>query len=230
MGTLETLKLAGVGAGDEVVVPAYGNAEVARVVVELGAVPVFGDVDGGSYCLDPAAVSDVVTGRTAAVVAVHRFGRRAEAGRLREVGERHGLLVRVVEEPGTDPEGAEPGAVELRREHVTYLDSRLRGVRTPEAAVGHTYERYVVRVPGNGRPDRDAFARALRAKGVACAVPVPAPVYRMPGLRRDVVLPETERAVDETLALPVHAGMSRRELHRMVSMCNALGGLLSPAF
>ncbi|UKY53027.1 DegT/DnrJ/EryC1/StrS family aminotransferase [Streptomyces inhibens] len=225
MGTVETLKSAGVRAGDEVVVPAYGNAEVARAVVELGAVPVFADLEGDSYCLDPAAVSDVVTSQTAAVVAIHRFGRRADVGWIREVGQRHGLLVLTQEEPGADPAGAE-----LRRAHASYLDARLSGVRTPTPAVGHTYEQYVVRVPGNGRPDRDAFARTLRAKGVPCKVPVQAPVYRMPGLRRDVFLPQTERAVDETLALPVHEGMSRRDLQKMVSACNALGGLLQPAF
>lgn len=225
MGTVGTLKSAGVRAGDEVVVPAYGNAEVARAVVELGAVPVFADIDRDSYCLDPAAVSDVVTGRTAAVVAIHRFGARADVGWIREVGQRHGLLVLAEEEPGADPADAE-----LRRAQASYLDSRLSGVWTPKSAMGHTYEQYVVRVPGNGRPDRDAFARALRAKGVACKVPVLAPVYRMPGLRRDVFLPETERAVDETLALPVRVGMSRRELQKMVGACNALGGLLQPAF
>lgn len=225
MRTVGTLKSAGVRAGDEVVVPAYGNAEVARAVVELGAVPVFADVDGDSYCLDPAAVADVVTGRTVAVVAINRFGRQADAGWIREVGQHHGLLVLVDDEPGAREDG-----VELRRVQASYLDGRLRGVWTPTPAAGHTYEQYVVRVPGNGRPDRDAFARALRAKGVGCKVPVLAPVYRMPGLRRDVFLPQTERAVDETLALPVHPGMTRRELHKMVSACNALGGLLQPAF
>ncbi|QHC25139.1 DegT/DnrJ/EryC1/StrS family aminotransferase [Streptomyces sp. GS7] len=225
MGTVGTLRSAGVRAGDEVVVPAYGNAEVAQAVVELGAVPVFADVDAGSYCLDPAAVSDVVTGQTAAVVAIHRFGRQADAAWIREVGQRYGLLVLVEDEPGARPDG-----VEQRRAHATYLDGRLNGVATPTPAVGHTYQQYVVRVPGNGRPDRDAFARALRAKGVACKVPVQAPVYRLPGLRRDVFLPQTERAVDETLALPLHAAMTRRELHRMVGACNALGGLLQPAF
>ncbi|MGD3111994.1 DegT/DnrJ/EryC1/StrS family aminotransferase [Streptomyces sp. YGL11-2] len=225
MGTVGTLRSAGVRAGDEVVVPAYGNAEIAQAVVELGAVPVFADVDAESYCLDPAAVSDVVTGQTAAVVAIHRFGRQADAAWIREVGQRHGLLVLVEDELGARPDG-----VEERRAHATYLDGRLNGVVTPTPAVGHTYQQYVVRVPGNGRPDRDAFARALRAKGVACKVPVQAPVYRLPGLRRDVFLPQTERAVDETLALPLHAAMTRRELHRMVGACNALGGLLQPAF
>lgn len=83
-----------------------------------------------------------------------------------------------------------------------------------------------MRVPGNGKPDRDAFARAVRAKGVQCSVPVKTPVHRMPGFRRDVCLPETERAADETLALPIGGEMSRRELQRLVSTCNALGGLL----
>ncbi|MER6047009.1 DegT/DnrJ/EryC1/StrS family aminotransferase (plasmid) [Streptomyces sp. BHT-5-2] len=225
MGTVGTLRSAGVRAGDEVVVPAYGNAEVACAVVELGAVPVFADVDADSYCLDPAAVADAVTGRTTAVVAVHRFGRPAEVAWIREVGQRYGLLVLVEDEPGVRPAEAE-----LRGEHARYLDGRLRGVRTPVPVAGHAYERYVVRVPGNGRPDRDAFARALRAKGVGCRVPVQTPVYRMPGLRRDVFLPETERAVDETLALPIEAGMTRREVQRMAGACNALGGLLQPAF
>ncbi|MFG2141801.1 DegT/DnrJ/EryC1/StrS family aminotransferase [Streptomyces sp. NPDC048650] len=225
MRTVGTLESAGVRAGDEVVVPAYGNAEVARSVVQLGAVPVFADVDADSYCLDPAAVADVVSRRTAAVVAIHRFGRQADAGWIREVGQRHGLLVLVEDEPG-----ARSADVERRRALATYLDGRLRGVGTPTPAAGHTYEQYVVRVPGNGRPDRDAFARALRAKGVACKVPVQAPVYRMAGLRRDVFLPHTERAVDETLSLPLHGDLSRRELQKMVSACNALGGLLQPAF
>ncbi|MFE3652267.1 DegT/DnrJ/EryC1/StrS family aminotransferase [Streptomyces sp. NPDC059152] len=225
MGTVGTLRSAGVRAGDEVVVPAYGNAEVARAVVELEAVPVFADVDADSYCLDPAAVADAVTGRSAAVVAVHRFGRPAEMAWIREIGQRYGLLVLVEDEPG-----ARPDAAESRREHARYLDGRLSGVRTPVPASGHRYEQYVVRVPGNGRPDRDAFARALRAKGVGCKVPVQTPVYRMPGLRRDVFLPETERAVDETLALPLDEGMTRREVQRMAGACNALGGLLQPAF
>jgi dTDP-4-amino-4,6-dideoxygalactose transaminase len=59
---------------------------------------------------------------------------------------------------------------------------------------------------------------------------VKTPVHRLPRFRRDVALPETERAADETLALPVSATLSRRELQKVVSACNALGGLLQPAF
>ncbi|MGW0732522.1 DegT/DnrJ/EryC1/StrS family aminotransferase [Streptomyces sp. NPDC002851] len=227
METVGLLKAAGVGLGDEVIVPAYGNAEVAEAVVSAGALPVFADIDPSTYCLDAAAVADAVTARTAAVVAVHRFGRPADMGALGAVGRRHGLLLLERGEARTTSTSEETAR---RRVHAAYLDGRLRGVMTPEKAAGHTYQEYVVRVPGNGRPDRDAFARAIRAKGVDCQVPVKTPVHRLPQYRRHVVLPETERAAEETLALPIGAELTRRDLQRMVHACNALGGLLQPAF
>ncbi|CUW31495.1 L-glutamine:2-deoxy-scyllo-inosose aminotransferase [Streptomyces reticuli] len=225
MGTAAMLRAAGVGVGDEVVVPAFGNVEVAEAVTLAGALPVFADIDPVIYCLDPDAVEAAVTPRTAAVVVVHRFGRRAAIGRLHALGQRHGLLV--LEQGESE---APYDEIAQRRQRAAYLDARLKGVRTPDGGDGHTYQQYVVRVPGNGRPDRDAFARALRAKGVECRVPVKTPVHRLPEFRRYVSLPETELAADETLALPVDAALTKREMHRIVSACNALGGLLQPAF
>ncbi|MFG2307061.1 DegT/DnrJ/EryC1/StrS family aminotransferase [Streptomyces sp. NPDC048566] len=225
MGTAALLRAAGVGAGDEVIVPAFGNVEVAEAVNRAGASVVFADIDPATYCLDPSAVAAAVTPRSAAVVAVHRFGRTADLPRLHELGRRHGLLV--LEQGET---AASYDETARRRERAAYLDHRLSGVRTPDGGDGHTYQEYVVRVPGNGRPDRDAFARAVRARGVACHVPVKVPVHRMPGFRRDVHLPATEQAADETLSLPVDGSLTRRQMHRIVAACNALGGLLQPAF
>ncbi len=225
MGTAEMLKAAGVGVGDEVIVPAFGNVEVAEAVTLTGATPVFADIDPATYCLDPVSVEAVVTTQTVAVVLVHSFGRPADVAPLHELGQQHGLLV--LEHGESESPYAE---VAQRRERAAYLDRRLRGVRPPESSGGHTYQQYVVRVPGNGRPDRDAFAWAVRAKGVECHVPVKTPVHRMPGFRRDVYLPETERAAAETLSLPVDASLTKREMNRIVSACNALGGLLQPAF
>ncbi|WP_307680232.1 DegT/DnrJ/EryC1/StrS family aminotransferase [Streptomyces sp. V4I2] len=219
------LRAAGVGVGDEVVVPAFGNVEVAEAVVLAGALPVFADIDPVTYCLDSSAVEAAITPRTAAVVVVHRFGRPADMVRLLGVGERHGLLVL------QEGESGEPyDEIAQRRQRAGYLDAKLRGVRTPDGGDGHTYQQYVVRVPGNGRPDRDAFARAVQAKGVECRVPVKTPVHRLPEYRRCVSLPETERAADETLALPVDAALTKRDMQRIVGACNALGGLLQPAF
>ncbi|MFE2968067.1 DegT/DnrJ/EryC1/StrS family aminotransferase [Streptomyces sp. NPDC059340] len=219
------LRAAGVRVGDEVIVPAFGNVEVAEAATQVGASAVFADIDPVTYCLDAGAVEAAVTPRSTAIVVVHRFGRSADMMRLRDVGQRHGLLVLELGESE-----APYDEIAQRRERAAYLDGRLSGVRTPDGGDGHTYQQYVVRVPGNGRPDRDAFARAVRAKGVECRVPVKTPVHRLPGFRRDVHLPETERAADETLALPVDAWLTRREMQRIVSACNALGGLLQPAF
>ncbi|MCQ9184324.1 DegT/DnrJ/EryC1/StrS family aminotransferase [Streptomyces sp. IBSBF 2953] len=224
MGTAAMLRAAGVGVGDEVVVPAFGNVEVAGAVALVGAQPVFADVDPATYCLDAVAVEAAVTARTAAVVVVHRFGRPAEIRRLHEVGRRHGLLVMEQAESETPYD-----EIAQRRERAAFLDGRLRGVLTPESGVGHTYQQYVVRVPGNGRPDRDGFARALRSKGIECRVPVRTPSHRLAEFRQWVALPETERAADETLALPVDASLTKRDMQRIVSACNALGGLLEVA-
>lgn len=215
---------AGVRPGDDVVVPAYGGTEVARTVRELGARPVFADIDPRSFCLDPAAVETAVTPATVAVVPVHLFGHPADMVCLQELAQRRGLRMVDID---AGPEVVAVDAVR-RRQYATYLDMRLRGVVVPSVATGveHAYTDYVVRVPGNGRPDRDAFKYALRARGVPCYVPVKTPAHRTAEFRTDVRLPESERAADETLALPLEASMTKRELQRVVSACNGLGGLL----
>lgn len=142
-------------------VPAFGNVEVAEAVTLAGALPVFADIHPVSYCLDASAVEGAVTPRTAAVVVVHRFGRPADMARLLALGERHGLLV--LQEGESE---APYDEIAQRRERACYLDGKLRGVRTPDGGDGHTYQQYVVRVPGNGRPDRDAFARPCGARGL----------------------------------------------------------------
>ncbi|KNB51371.1 DegT/DnrJ/EryC1/StrS family aminotransferase [Streptomyces caatingaensis] len=222
MGTQELLLAAGVGRGDEVVVPSYAiTAAAADAVRATGATPVFADIDPVTYCLAPVSVAAVLTSRTRAVVVAELFGHPVHL-------DAHPLPVIHHAEPGDAGPPEDRDAVRRRRENAAQLDAGLTGVLTPVVSPGveHRFDAYVVRVPGNGRPDRDAFARALRLRGVDCRVPVRTPVHRMPAYRRDVRLPHTERAADECLALPVDAGLSRSELHRIISACNALGGLL----
>ncbi|MGI5340416.1 DegT/DnrJ/EryC1/StrS family aminotransferase [Streptomyces sp. CA-181903] len=231
-GTADLLAAAGVGFGDEVIVPSYGTTEIADAVRALGAIPVFADIDATSYCLAPASVAEAMTERTAAIVPIDLFGHPADVTALQALaGARPLPVIPHIEQRPSES----AGALQRRRSNAAYLDGRLTGVLTPRTAPGaeHRYHSYVVRVPGNGRPDRDAFARALRARGVRCSVPVTTPVHRMPAYARDMTdalrevrLPETERAAEQCLALPVDAGMTRRELHHVASACNALGGLL----
>lgn len=147
MGIAALLRAAGVGAGDEVVVPAFGNVEVARAVTLAGALPVFADIDPATYCLDPAAVDAALTPRTAAVVVVHRFGHPADLGQLRALGQRRGLLV--LEHTELDVSRDETAR---RRERAAYLDARLRGVRTPEEAPATAISSTSCGCPGTGGP------------------------------------------------------------------------------
>ncbi|EST38419.1 hypothetical protein N566_07570 [Streptomycetaceae bacterium MP113-05] len=216
--------------GAEVILPGFGGIEVAEQVRRLGAVPVIVDVDPRSYCIDPISVDAAVTPRTEAVVAVPLFGHPAPTAALVSVTGRHGVRLEEVGPclgPCTEPA---PLEVAARRRNAAYVNTRLRGVVPPAAAGrdpgGHMYSAYVVRVPGNGRPDRDAYLHALRAKGVNCRVPVRTAVHRAPGFRTGTRLPEAERAVDECLALSLGPSLTKRELHRVVSACNSLGGLV----
>ncbi len=153
MGTAAMLRSAGVGVGDEVVVPAFGNVEVAEAVALVGASPVFADIDPDTYCLDASAVETALTSRTAALVAVHRFGRPADMGALHEVGRRHGLLV--LEQGESE---APYDEIAQRRQRAAYLDGKLRGVRTPGWGDGHTLSA----VRGAGAGQRAARSRCLR--------------------------------------------------------------------
>jgi dTDP-4-amino-4,6-dideoxygalactose transaminase len=87
------LAAAGVRAGDEVIVPAYSFVATPLAVVQVGAVPVFADVDVETGCIDPAAVEAAVTPRTRAIMPVHMHGGAADLGALLEVARRHDLLV-----------------------------------------------------------------------------------------------------------------------------------------
>jgi len=71
------LRAAGVGAGDEVVLPANTFIATAEAVSALGAVPVPVDVREEDLLIDPAAVERAITARTRAIVPVHLFGRTA---------------------------------------------------------------------------------------------------------------------------------------------------------
>ena len=72
------LQAMGVGAGDEVIVPAFTAVPTASAVAALGAVPVPVDVITDTATIDPRMVGAAISARTAAVIVVHLYGRPAE--------------------------------------------------------------------------------------------------------------------------------------------------------
>jgi dTDP-4-amino-4,6-dideoxygalactose transaminase len=87
------LLAAGIGPGDEVIVPSFTFAATANSVALAGATPVFADVDPEYFCLDPAAAEAAVTPRTKAIMPVHLYGQPADMTGLGAVASRHGLAL-----------------------------------------------------------------------------------------------------------------------------------------
>ena len=87
------LEVAGIGAGDEVIVPAMSFAASANVVARLRAKPVFVDIDLYTRNLDPDRVPAVITPKTRAIMPVHFAGLPVDMERLYGLAAEHGLRV-----------------------------------------------------------------------------------------------------------------------------------------
>lgn len=87
------LAAAGVGPGDEVLVPALSFLASATSILHHQAIPVFVDVDPVTFTIDPDAMEAHLSPRTRAVVVVHLHGLPADMDRINEVAARHDLVV-----------------------------------------------------------------------------------------------------------------------------------------
>ena len=87
------LLAAGVGPGDEVIVPAFTWISTANVVEYVGAKPVFCDIDLSTFNIDPEAVEARLTERSKAIIPVHLFGLCADMRSILEIAEQRGLAV-----------------------------------------------------------------------------------------------------------------------------------------
>jgi dTDP-4-amino-4,6-dideoxygalactose transaminase len=85
---------AGVGPGDEVIVPSFTFAATANAAIYCGATPVFAEIVSRERpSLDPADVTERITPRTKAVCVVHYAGYAADVQRLKELCDTHGIAL-----------------------------------------------------------------------------------------------------------------------------------------
>jgi dTDP-4-amino-4,6-dideoxygalactose transaminase len=93
----EALELAlhacGVGAGDDVMVPAFTFIATGSAVTALGARPVFLDIEPATFNLDPSQIETRITPRTRAIVVVHLFGLAADMDPILAVAAKYGIPV-----------------------------------------------------------------------------------------------------------------------------------------
>jgi len=87
------LLAAGIGPGDEVVVPSLSFIATANAVRHCGARPVFAEVDPRTYNLGPDAAEAAIGPRTRAVVVVHQIGLPADIDRFHDLGRRRGVHI-----------------------------------------------------------------------------------------------------------------------------------------
>ena len=88
-----SLAAAGVGTGDDVIVPALTFFSTATSVIHNNAIPIFADIDRETYCLDAGDMEKRITEKTRAVIPVHFYGHPAEMDSVMEIAQVHNLLV-----------------------------------------------------------------------------------------------------------------------------------------
>ena len=86
-----SMLLSGVGQGDEVITTSMTAEPTNTTILQVGAIPVFADVDPATGNLSPDSVEAAITPRTKAICVVHYAGYPADMGRLRAIADRHGL-------------------------------------------------------------------------------------------------------------------------------------------
>jgi perosamine synthetase len=108
------------------------------------------------------------------------------------------------------------GWTKVRQDNAARLTEALADiVETPRVAEGaeHVYHQYTVRCQ-----DRDRIVAELPRRGVGAAVYYPVPVHRLPSFGLALDLPETERAADEVLSLPVGPHLHEGDIDRIVEV------------
>lgn len=87
------LLAAGVGPGDEVIVPSFTFAATANSVALTGAKPVFVDIEPDYFCMDPAAARAAITERTKGIMPVHLYGHPANMTELARIADEAGVML-----------------------------------------------------------------------------------------------------------------------------------------
>lgn len=137
------LEVAGVGPGDEVILSPQTFIASALTVVQVGAIPVFADIQYENGNIDPADIAHRVTPRTKAIMAVHWGGYPCDMAEIRAVADQHGLVVieDAAHAPGATYQGQAIGAISdytcfsfQAIKHLTTGDGGALCARHPEKA------------------------------------------------------------------------------------------------
>lgn len=84
---------AGIGPGDEVIVPSYTFVATATAVLEANAIPIFADIDEDTFNISPESIKQLITERTKAIIPVHFGGAPSDMAKIMEIANEYKLKV-----------------------------------------------------------------------------------------------------------------------------------------
>lgn len=137
------LEVAGIGAGDEVILSPQTFIATALAVVQVGAKPVFADIQYETGNIDPEDIEHRITARTKAIIAVHWGGYPCDMAEIQALAQRHQLVVieDAAHSPGATYRGQAIGAISdftcfsfQAIKHLTTGDGGALCARDPEKA------------------------------------------------------------------------------------------------
>jgi perosamine synthetase len=82
-----------IGKGDEVIVPSFTFIATANAALFVGAKPIFAEIEGETYGLDPADVERRITPKTKAIMPIHCGGSPCQIERLKHIADKHNLIL-----------------------------------------------------------------------------------------------------------------------------------------
>jgi perosamine synthetase len=90
---ITALRMLNVGGGDEVIVTPYTFIATISAILEVGAMPVFADVDPETFQINPDRIEEKISPRTRAILPVHILGLPSDMIRIMEIARKHNLIV-----------------------------------------------------------------------------------------------------------------------------------------
>jgi len=108
-----SLKALGIGPGDEVITTPFTFIATAEVIANLGAKPVFVDIDPKTFNIDSLKIEKAITAKTKAIIPVHLFGQMADMDEIMKIAELHNLFVveDAAQSAGAEYSGKKAGSI-----------------------------------------------------------------------------------------------------------------------
>lgn len=168
MAFYSLLKVIGVGAGDEVILPVFTCAVMATAILRVGAKPVFSDICPDTLGSDPGSIIKNITPRTKVIVAQHSFGIPCAIEEISRIGKEKGIFV--LEDCaiclGSKFKGIKAGnfgdAAIFSTDHTKPLNTMIGGLLyTRDSGLSLKMREFARDIPGLSREHREGLFRRL---------------------------------------------------------------------